>query len=527
MRAKFAAGLTLAIALGAGTLTPALAVPHPSAARALIVVKAIDRDGHRQALTTPAVAMTISRFRHGAEYFADASGVIRAAPGRYLVGAEVVTPARAGRKESTTLIARVVRVASKKIVTLDARTGRRVSVSLLVPGSTFGGVGATLCGRGADERHPLASAVAQAGRIYVAASKSKDLWFSYASLWIGSDGTVYSLGGGRTGVPRVPRYAFRPADLSRLTLVAKAGAMEGTSGIWSMAALDDRHCGVELGDQLPATIPGKVSQFVSAGTWASGITVNGIDDDLVSITTRVTARRHYSAVIGKAVRGPGPTMLPRYLVNLPVTVSMLGLLSDPAGNANECSAHGSLTLRKHGRLVRSARFRRCNGAYVRLRLHRGWYDMSIQARRVAPSSSAPVAPLSRRVHLAWHFRVTDRDLQSVFGVPVSITRFVPSGLDMYNDARPGAVTPVRLTIFRGRPYPAYKIRSVTLQISFNDGRSWHMLHITGHRSRWLARVRNPDRGFVSLRSTVIDINGNSSVETINRAYGIASTVPGT
>ena len=138
----------------------------------------------------------------------------------------------------------------------------------------------------------------------------------------------------------------------------------------------------------------------------------------------------------------------------------------------------------------------------------------------------PVARLSRRVHLAWHFRVTDRDLQSVFGVPVSITRFAPGGLDMNNDALPATVTPVRLTILRGRPYPAYKIRHVLLQVSFNDGRSWHMLHLSGHRGRWLARVRNPGRGFVSLRSTVIDINGNRSVETINRAYGIASAAPG-
>jgi hypothetical protein len=54
-----------------------------------------------------------------------------------------------------------------------------------------------------------------------------------------------------------------------------------------------------------------------------------------------------------------------------------------------------------------------------------------------------------------------------------------------------------------------------------------MLHLSGHRSRWLAKVRNPDGGFVSLRSTVIDIHGNRSVETINRAYGIGSTAPGT
>ena len=215
-------------------------------------------------------------------------------------------------------------------------------------------------------------------------------------------------------------------------------------------------------------------------------------------------------------------MLPRFLPGLPVTMSLLSLLSDPAGNANECSASGRVTLRMHGRLVKSANFKDCNGAFFRMRLHPGWYDTSVRAVRVAPNAAVPVAALSTRVHLAWHFRVTRRDLRSVFGVPVSVTRLVPGGLDMRNDAQPGAVTSIRLTVFRGRPYAAYKIKGVSLEISADGGQSWRPVHLTGHGSRWLAKVRDPASGFVSLRTTVTDINGDSSVETINRAYRIGS-----
>ena len=42
-----------------------------------------------------------------------------------------------------------------------------------------------------------------------------------------------------------------------------------------------------------------------------------------------------------------------------------------------------------------------------------------------------------------------------------------------------------------------------------------------HSGEWLAKVRDPASGFISLRSTVTDIKGDSTVETINRAYGVS------
>ncbi len=93
---------------------------------------------------------------------------------------------------------------------------------------------------------------------------------------------------------------------------------------------------------------------------------------------------------------------------------------------------------------------------------------------------------------------------------------------MSNDAAPGSVTPIHLTIFRGRPYRPYRIKSVTLEVSRDGGKSWHQVPLTGSGSDWLARVRDPATGFVALRTTVTDIKGNSTVETVDRAYGIAA-----
>jgi hypothetical protein len=519
MRSRIIVGLALVMVPGTGMLTPAFASRNGAAVLASIVVKAIDRNGHRTS-TAPPIAMSIGTRGRGAEYQADTHGVIRVPAGSYLVAADIATAGSGGHKESDTLIARTVRAAGRTILTLDSRRGRRVSVALLMPGAQPALAAAALCGRGALAPGPLASAGSLPGHIYAAPSRSKYLRFSYGSSWTGADGTLFQLGGSRVGVPRIPRFTFRPSDLAKLTLAVKARAMEGTSGTWSGPGPISNHCPVGLDGGQSSGIPGKVTQFVSQGTWAGGFRADDIGDVAVQVTTRVGSRDHYTTVIGRAAYGPGPSLLPRFLLGLPVTVSLLGLFSDPVANTNECSANVSMALRAHGRVVKSARFRGCNGAFFRARLHPGWYDASIRAVRVAPSAALSVAPLSSRIGLSWHFGVSRRDVNSVFGVPVSVTRFVPDGLDMRNNAQPRAVTPIRLTVFRGRPYPAFKIRHVGLEVSFNDGKSWHSVPLTAPGRGWLAKVRDPASGFVSLRSTVTDIKGDRTVETINRAYGI-------
>jgi len=47
---------------------------------------------------------------------------------------------------------------------------------------------------------------------------------------------------------------------------------------------------------------------------------------------------------------------------------------------------------------------------------------------------------------------------------------------------------------------------------------WHTLPATPHGAFWLVKVHNPAQGFVSLRSVVIDVHGDSATETILRAY---------
>ena len=70
------------------------------------------------------------------------------------------------------------------------------------------------------------------------------------------------------------------------------------------------------------------------------------------------------------------------------------------------------------------------------------------------------------------------------------------------------------------PKPEVPVRSFTAQASFNDGKTWHGVAVVRHKGFWTFAVPNPSSGFVTLRTMTVNIHGNSSVETIYRAYGI-------
>jgi len=50
--------------------------------------------------------------------------------------------------------------------------------------------------------------------------------------------------------------------------------------------------------------------------------------------------------------------------------------------------------------------------------------------------------------------------------------------------------------------------------------TWRALKVSKAGRSWVVSVTDPAGGSVTLRSTVIDVNGDSTVQTIFRAYGI-------
>src|SRR6185436_7733875 len=107
-------------------------------------------------------------------------------------------------------------------------------------------------------------------------------------------------------------------------------------------------------------------------------------------------------------------------------------------------------------------------------------------------------------------------------LPLMVVRFAPL-LDGAGRAKPGRPFAVPLHLQR-QPGAAYgSLRTLRVDVSYDDGASWAPAPLTGSGDRRLALLDHPHRdGFVSFRARASDSAGNQVVQTILRAYRITA-----
>jgi subtilisin family serine protease len=126
--------------------------------------------------------------------------------------------------------------------------------------------------------------------------------------------------------------------------------------------------------------------------------------------------------------------------------------------------------------------------------------------------------LSTRVTAAWTFHSAPGASDQI--LPLPVMRFAPS-LNKHN--RTGAaVLPVPIKIERPIGSAMPRIKSATLDVSFDDGATWQPVQIPliGVDRAQAVIVHPPGATFVSFHATVTDVNGNAVDQTIIRAYGL-------
>jgi subtilisin family serine protease len=103
------------------------------------------------------------------------------------------------------------------------------------------------------------------------------------------------------------------------------------------------------------------------------------------------------------------------------------------------------------------------------------------------------------------------------GLPLMAVRFAPPGLDLHNAVSAGSI---RIPITVQRPYnaPEATITALSVEASFDDGRTWRPVPVTLDQPA-AATVTHP-RGarYVSLRAHATDSAGNTVTQTVIRAY---------
>ncbi|HEY1917573.1 MAG TPA: hypothetical protein VGH27_18545 [Streptosporangiaceae bacterium] len=105
--------------------------------------------------------------------------------------------------------------------------------------------------------------------------------------------------------------------------------------------------------------------------------------------------------------------------------------------------------------------------------------------------------------------------------PLPILSYNVGGLALNGTTTPGTQS-LGVSVGHLQLAAAQKITNVSVQASFNDGKTWTTASVTGQGGSYHARFAAPASSNVTLRVTATDAAGGKVSDTINRAYATAS-----
>ena len=136
--------------------------------------------------------------------------------------------------------------------------------------------------------------------------------------------------------------------------------------------------------------------------------------------------------------------------------------------------------------------------------------------RLTADATRDLVDLSTAINVTWTFRSARPDGDRTAPVPLLGVRFAPD-VDGHNGAPSGTRFTVPLHI--GRQAGSGDLEEVTVEASFDDGGTWQPLRVTGRGDDRKVTIDHPTGpGFVSLRATAADADGNRVEQTIIHAY---------
>ena len=143
------------------------------------------------------------------------------------------------------------------------------------------------------------------------------------------------------------------------------------------------------------------------------------------------------------------------------------------------------------------------------------YRLETQARRHG------VSDFATRISCVWTFTSAHPPDPGAkkpggTGLPLMAVRFAPPGLDLHNAVSAGSIQ-IPITVQRPYNAPQATITALSVEASFDDGRTWRPVPVTLDPPA--ATIAHP-RGarYVSLRAHATDSAGNTVTQTVIRAY---------
>jgi hypothetical protein len=510
------------VAVLAGSASATAASGQSASRTVRLTIHAIDQNGHSEQIVNGNYAeygQTVEgSLASGANYL----GV-----GRYAIGVEVPTLDSQGNDIANTLIARNVNVQHNMTLTLSAIKSVPVQVSLngVQQSSVMGNVCASTLGF----PYPLIETVQSPPPLYIVPYRSKTLSFVYQATSATAGGTEINLGGSFAGLPAKPVASFTSAGLAKVNLRVAAGAVRpwsGNAGSFSFSISAGGAVCEATQTYPPASVldPSVTTEYFSPGTWNPTYIPNpsggGVTID--TLTQTYAAGRSYNSTFYGAAFGPDfstPVDLPvAGEDSMAITAGLSNVFADPAGEAYDPDGRALVSLTWHRRTLARLQLRHLVEPYFRHVIHHsGWYTLAIDATRRLANNAQLLSP-QLTVHWRFYVSVLQLDLYP----QLSYTQYRVGGLNLANQAAPGTRTTIAVSVVgpTGAPNNGRAWREVKMQVSYNGGSTWQTLRLIRRGRAWTLTFREPVSGDVSLRSTVVSTNGDSSVQTIYDAYGI-------
>jgi hypothetical protein len=499
---------TFAMVTAAAVLAPAtvLATGGPAAAATTtLIITALGRSGAKVITTT-----SVTNLADGSTYDVTTGTAKKLPKSKYAVIADIWD----AKTQTETLGAAIVTVTGKKKVTIDARKGKALTVTLN-SGPTAGheqSLEGRICVAG--RYSGSVGAWGRPGAFFVVPNASKDLRLAYMSTWLPNTGPgeAYAVTGVSKGVPTKPGKAFKRSSLGTLNLTARRGT--AGSPQTDLAVQPGGDCDGGFYSQLHSgETPFTVKAHVSAGHWLVRASTSADFGFFGSHFNprKVAAGKTYSQTFFRSAWGPGSNL--PYVYAKALTFDTSDMFQEPGFSARgsntqwEAAVQAVNTLKLGSKVVAkktTTDYGTDRSEFRHTLKTSGWYTLTVDAKRYHPDlSSYPADMLSSRTSATFRFWANPK-VPAVS--PVFNTRFLPAGLDLHNRAKPGSITTVDLK--QERPsqgpdikLPTVKVKKVAATASFDGGKTWKVVTVKRSGSVWKALIGNPASGAVSLRAT--------------------------
>ena len=414
-------------------------------------------------------------------------------------------------------------------ITFDGRTARPISVSAPDPAAELTVLGVDVTVRtdaGAWGFFAIGSESLRIGQPDPAERSSRVTTTFSAQLFQASDDPdavspyAYHLAWQEKGIlPTGNTRRFAADELATVDArFATQGALPGRWSSW--AVLPGSAAASAL---APVPLPGRRTEYYATGPdlrWVNELLETTPENFPMSYQfspmMEYHAGRRYTETRNRAVAGPGfdlATAAPEaYRVGDALVFDSLPY--GPAGWSGWRDTNQRTVIRRDGKVLADVPSTRA--AVAGQPPAAATYTV-----RVESSNTDGTWTLSTSVSCEWTFRSAAPPPDRAAVLPLSTVRFAPP-VDDTNTAPAGRPFLVPVEIQRQPDSGAAPARTLSVDVSYDDGRTWRSVPVTQAGDRWLAILRHPTgAGFVSLRGHTVDTKGTTNTVTAIRAYRIA------